>query len=187
MDRLCRYKHRLESSGEFPSCSPESPVEILGGKAWVVPGDIVPDAEGKFAVKGFVTGPPETPFDGHTLELELVYPEDYPFKPPVVRYVAPIFHPNVGQGEISLYDMHLYPAHDWQPSLKTPDILKGVLLDLVWIRDEPLVEPPPMPRWASDHTFLNLDAGAMFVEDRSQLLQVIHQEIDNWSVSEAQD
>jgi ubiquitin-conjugating enzyme E2 A len=38
--------------------------------------------------------PQETPFEDGTFKLTLVFTEEYPNKPPTVRFVSKMFHPN---------------------------------------------------------------------------------------------
>jgi ubiquitin-conjugating enzyme E2 A len=50
-----------------------------------------------------IFGPDETPWEGGTFNLLLEFSEDYPNKPPKVRFVSRIFHPNVyADGQICL-------------------------------------------------------------------------------------
>ena len=42
-----------------------------------------------------LTGPPSTPYAGGTFHLSLIFPTTYPFKPPAIKFVTPIYHPNV--------------------------------------------------------------------------------------------
>ncbi|OAE19980.1 hypothetical protein AXG93_1765s1030 [Marchantia polymorpha subsp. ruderalis] len=41
-----------------------------------------------------IFGPDDTPWDGGTFKLTLQFTEDYPNKPPTVRFVSKMFHPN---------------------------------------------------------------------------------------------
>eukprot|EP01126_Amoeba_proteus_P036207 TRINITY_DN3681_c0_g1_i2.p1 TRINITY_DN3681_c0_g1~~TRINITY_DN3681_c0_g1_i2.p1 ORF type:complete len:174 (+),score=30.15 TRINITY_DN3681_c0_g1_i2:187-708(+) len=63
----------------------ENPHDILHWKAWI-------------------RGPPETPYDGGYFLLDIQVPESYPLNPPEVKFVTPIFHPNVlyKEGQICL-------------------------------------------------------------------------------------
>ncbi|CAI8599737.1 unnamed protein product [Vicia faba] len=40
-----------------------------------------------------IFGPDDTPWDGGTFKLTLQFSEDYPNKPPTVRFVSRMFHP----------------------------------------------------------------------------------------------
>jgi len=42
-----------------------------------------------------IFGPPETPFEDGAFNLTLEFTEEYPTKPPKVKFVTEIFHPNV--------------------------------------------------------------------------------------------
>jgi peroxin-4 len=52
----------------------------------------------------FLKGPPETPFEGGTFELDIVVPKEYPLQPPTVKFMTKVFHPNIHfkTGEICL-------------------------------------------------------------------------------------
>jgi len=43
----------------------------------------------------FLVSPDETPWEGGTFRLLMEFTEDYPNKPPAVRFLSKIFHPNV--------------------------------------------------------------------------------------------
>eukprot|EP00009_Paramoeba_aestuarina_P007161 CAMPEP_0201510270 /NCGR_PEP_ID=MMETSP0161_2-20130828/3031_1 /ASSEMBLY_ACC=CAM_ASM_000251 /TAXON_ID=180227 /ORGANISM="Neoparamoeba aestuarina, Strain SoJaBio B1-5/56/2" /LENGTH=159 /DNA_ID=CAMNT_0047905419 /DNA_START=51 /DNA_END=530 /DNA_ORIENTATION=- len=53
---------------------------------------------------GWVKGPPDTPYEGGTFELDIVVPKRYPLQPPTIRFVTKIFHPNIHweKGDICL-------------------------------------------------------------------------------------
>ncbi|ENN83130.1 hypothetical protein YQE_00509, partial [Dendroctonus ponderosae] len=42
-----------------------------------------------------IFGPHDTPFEDGTFKLTIEFTEEYPNKPPTVRFVSHMFHPNV--------------------------------------------------------------------------------------------
>lgn len=44
---------------------------------------------------GKIKGPPDTPYEGGTFQVEIKIPDTYPFNPPKVRFVTKIWHPNI--------------------------------------------------------------------------------------------
>lgn len=44
---------------------------------------------------GEIRGPPETPYEGGVFTLDISIGDNYPFKPPLVKFVTRIWHPNV--------------------------------------------------------------------------------------------
>ena len=55
--------------------------------------DIVDDNLSALHVK--VPGPADTPYAGGIYELRVVLPVDYPFVPPKIWFITPIWHPNI--------------------------------------------------------------------------------------------
>ncbi|KAI7993033.1 Ubiquitin-conjugating enzyme E2 19 [Camellia lanceoleosa] len=54
-----------------------------------------PEEESIFCWKGTITGSKDTVFEGTEYKLSLSFPNDYPFKPPKVKFETACFHPNV--------------------------------------------------------------------------------------------
>ena len=46
-----------------------------------------------------IFGPEGTPFEGGTFKLTIDFTENYPYDPPIVRFVTQMFHPNISQDE----------------------------------------------------------------------------------------
>ena len=73
--------------------------------------------------KATIFGPEGTPYHGGVFELELKFTKDYPFKPPKVRFVTPIYHCNINKrGGICLDIL----KNDWSPALSVSSVLLSI-------------------------------------------------------------
>ena len=62
-----------------------------------------PDNDSLFRWNAVIFGPEGTIWDGGIFKLYLEFSEDYPNKPPKVKFITKIFHPNVyNDGSICL-------------------------------------------------------------------------------------
>ncbi|CAN6878762.1 unnamed protein product [Brassica oleracea] len=67
--------------------------------------------------------PDDTPWDGGTFKLSLQFSEDYPNKPPTVRFVSRMFHPNIyADGSICLDILQ----NQWSPIYDVAAILTSI-------------------------------------------------------------
>eukprot|EP01089_Gocevia_fonbrunei_P022469 TRINITY_DN90_c0_g1_i1.p1 TRINITY_DN90_c0_g1~~TRINITY_DN90_c0_g1_i1.p1 ORF type:complete len:150 (+),score=25.20 TRINITY_DN90_c0_g1_i1:84-533(+) len=95
-----------------------------------------------------MTGPEKTPFDNGKFKLELKMPPEFPFKPPEIKFVTKIYHPNVDKTG------SLCPAAlTWSPQTRIPELLLQVR--------QIMIEPNP------DHP-LDAEIALIFKENRSQ-------------------
>lgn len=74
-----------------------------------------------------ITGAADTPYHNGVFRLELNIPPEYPLKPPRVRFVTPIYHPNIdSQGRVCLDTLTMPPKGAWKPSLNIATLLTTV-------------------------------------------------------------
>ncbi|KAL8431777.1 hypothetical protein Efla_004999 [Eimeria flavescens] len=70
-----------------------------------------------------IFGPEDTPWEGGTFQLELKFSNDYPNKPPHVRFLSKLFHPNVyNDGNICLDILQT----QWSPIYDISAILTSI-------------------------------------------------------------
>ncbi|PKK65425.1 ubiquitin-conjugating enzyme [Rhizophagus irregularis] len=76
-----------------------------------------------FHWKAIIIGPPDSPYEGGVFHLDIHFTEDFPFKPPRVRFITKIYHPNIdSNGHIDL-DILKY---NWSPALSTSNLLLSI-------------------------------------------------------------
>jgi len=95
-----------------------------------------------------IFGPEGTLWDGAILRLSLDFSEEFPNKPPTVRFLTPLFHPNVyADGAICLDVLQ----NQWSPIYDVAAVLTSVQSLL----------PDPNPASPA-----NAEAARLFVDDR---------------------
>ncbi|RYG63226.1 ubiquitin-conjugating enzyme E2 [archaeon] len=111
-----------------------------------------------------IIGPDDTPWEGGTFRLVLDFSEDYPNRPPVVRFVSRLFHPNVySDGKICLDILQ----NQWSPIYDISAILTSI--------QSLLSDPNP----ASP---ANAEASQLFERDRREYNQRVRQVVEeSWA------
>jgi ubiquitin-conjugating enzyme E2 D len=70
-----------------------------------------------------IIGPSNSPYAGGLFKLNVTFPEKYPFKPPKVKFVTRIFHPNINRnGSICLDILNT----NWSPALTLIKVLLSI-------------------------------------------------------------
>jgi ubiquitin-conjugating enzyme E2 T len=76
-----------------------------------------------------IVGAVDTPYASGVFSLRVSIPPEYPLKPPGVRFVTKIYHPNIdSQGRICLDTLNMPPKGAWKPSLNIVTVLASVQL-----------------------------------------------------------
>lgn len=63
----------------------------------------VGDGEDLTHLKGSFRGPPGTPYEGGLYIIDVRIPNDYPFKPPIMKFETKVWHPNVSSQTVRIY------------------------------------------------------------------------------------
>ena len=73
-----------------------------------------PEEDNIFCWKGTITGSNDTVFEGIEYRLSLAFSNDYPFKPPKIKFETCCFHPNVdlyGNICLDILQVHTRQSH----------------------------------------------------------------------------
>ncbi|EGC34212.1 hypothetical protein DICPUDRAFT_48481 [Dictyostelium purpureum] len=77
--------------------------------------------------KASVQGPEGTPYEKGTFNIDIDFPNEYPFKPPTIKFITKIYHPNINsEGQICA---EVFSS--WSPQLKVTDVLNTIRSILV--------------------------------------------------------
>ena len=85
-----------------------------------------------------ILGPSNSPYEGGTFHLKIEFTNDYPYSPPVVKFMTPIYHCNIdSKGNICLNIL----KDQWSPALT----ISKVLLSISSLLDDPNPKDPLVP------------------------------------------
>lgn len=87
-------------------------------------------------LKGTFQGPTETPYEGGSFTVDIQIPNDYPFRPPKMKFDTKIYHPNISSqtGAICLDIL----KEQWSPVLT----IKSALVSLQSMLNDPQPNDP---------------------------------------------
>ncbi|WCJ42456.1 ubiquitin-conjugating enzyme 37 [Euphorbia peplus] len=102
------------------------------------------------SIEAQIEGPDGTVYSKGTFHVKIQIPDRYPFQPPNVTFVTPIYHPNIDNGgRICLDILNLPPKGAWQPSLNISTVLTSIGLLL----SEPNPDDPLMCEMSREYKY----------------------------------
>ena len=103
-----------------------------------------------YQLEAQIIGGEGTPYEGGVFKLDIQLPERYPFEPPKMRFVTPIYHPNIDNaGRICLDSLKMPPKGAWKPALNISTMLTSIQL----LMAEPNPEDPLMTDISNEFKF----------------------------------
>jgi len=129
MSAITRIKKELESLEKDPpsNCS------------------AAPEDNDMYHWSGTIIGPAGSVYEGGIFSLSIEFPPNYPFKPPKVRFLTRIYHPNIHSGGGICLDIL---KNNWSPALT----VSKVLISICSLLDDPNPDDPLVPEIADMYT-----------------------------------
>ncbi|PVU95961.1 hypothetical protein BB559_002544 [Furculomyces boomerangus] len=135
---------------DFKRLKNDSPTGIMG----------TPCADNIMVWNAIILGPAETPFEDGTFKLIMNFDESYPNRPPTVRFISEMFHPNVyANGDLCLDILQ----SRWSPAYDVSAILTSI--------QSLLHDPNP-------NSPANAEAAALYRENRREYVRRIRETVE---------
>ena len=85
-----------------------------------------------------IMGPSDSPYQGGVFYLDICFPQDYPYKPPKIKFNTKIYHPNINSSGGICLDIL---KDQWSPALT----ISKVLLSICSLLTDPNPDDPLVP------------------------------------------
>ena len=122
-----------------------------------------------------IEGPEGTPYEGGVFQASIDFPQTYPNNPPKMKFITPIWHPNIYKnGEVCISILH-EPEFDQFNEMETMDEkwrpvlgVREIVLSVVSLLSEPNIE-----------SNANIDASIQYRDDKAGFKKKVRNMIDN--------
>jgi len=94
--------------------------------------------------EGQIIGPVGSPYEGGIFQLTIKYPQQYPFRPPEIKFNTPVYHPNINKSGSICLDIL---KDQWSPALT----IDKVLLSICSLLTDPNPNDPLEPEVAREY------------------------------------
>ncbi|XP_045455822.1 ubiquitin-conjugating enzyme E2 T-like [Melitaea cinxia] len=95
-------------------------------------------------------GPKGSPYERGSFDLIINVPERYPFEPPQVKFVTPVYHPNIDKGgRICMNMLKMPPKGSWLPTIT----IETLIISIQSLLANPNTDDPLMMELALEYKF----------------------------------
>ena len=91
-----------------------------------------------------IMGPEHSVYEGGIFQLSIIFPGNYPFKAPKIKFVTRIYHPNINSAGGICLDVL---KDQWSPALT----ISKILLSICSMLDDPNPDDPLVPDIADQY------------------------------------
>ena len=102
---------------------------------------------------GALEGPPKTPYENGFFIFDMIFPDDFPFKPPKFIFKTKIFHPNISKNGLVSVDILQFEI--WSPTIYP---FEKTILSVQSLLDDP-----------NPDDFLNEEAAKLLKKDKKNM------------------
>ncbi|XP_035692018.1 ubiquitin-conjugating enzyme E2 L3-like isoform X2 [Branchiostoma floridae] len=86
--------------------------------------DIQVDESNMLFWQGLIV-PDSPPYNKGAFKIEIVFPAEYPFKPPKITFKTKIYHPNIDEkGQVCL---PIIGPENWKPATRTDQVINALV------------------------------------------------------------
>ncbi len=97
-------------------------------------------------------GPADSPFEDGIFSLDIIFPTEYPFKPPIIKFINKMYHPNINTAGAICLDIL---KDQWSPALSVFKVLLSI--------SSLLADPNP-------NDPLNADVAGIYKSDKNKYI-----------------
>ena len=103
-----------------------------------------PEDDDIFKWTATLMGPSASPYQGGVFYLNIVFPQNYPFKPPKITFATKVYHPNINSSGGICLDVL---KDQWSPALT----IDKILLSICSLLEDPNPDDPLVPDIAEQY------------------------------------
>ena len=103
-----------------------------------------PEDDDIFKWTASLMGPSASPYQGGVFYLNIVFPQNYPFKPPKITFATKVYHPNINSSGGICLDVL---KDQWSPALT----IDKILLSICSLLEDPNPDDPLVPDIANQY------------------------------------